>query len=124
MESMRPDPVFDPKSYPDVIDAFAALGEDATVKVWGADWCPDTRQELPEFAAIIQAAGLDDDRLVVHEVDREKQGPEVEEYEVERIPTIVIEREGTEVARFVESESLPAGTYLATRLSETGLDHA
>ena len=56
------------------------------------------------------------DQIEVYEVDREKQGPKVEAYDIELIPTIVIEDDGEEVARFVEGEDLPAAIVLAEQL--------
>jgi thioredoxin-like negative regulator of GroEL len=37
-------------------------------------------------------------------------------YGIERIPTVVIEREGSEVARFVEGEPGPIAESLASQL--------
>jgi thiol-disulfide isomerase/thioredoxin len=121
MEAMEPNPAFDPESYPDAIAAFDALGQDARVLVWGGDWCPDTRQELPDFAALLEATQLRADQIEIYEVDHDKQGPKVEEYDVTHIPTIVIERGGEEIARFVEGETMPAPVYLGDRLGEAGL---
>ena len=117
---MEPNPAFDPDSYPEVLEAFDALEDTGRVLVWGADWCKDTRHELPDFAAALEASALDDDQIEVIEVDREKQGPKVEEYGVELIPTIVIEDDGEEIARFVEGEDLPAAIVLAEQLAESG----
>ena len=41
-----------------------------------------------------------------------------EEYGIELIPTVIVERDGEEVARFVESEDRPIAEYLAAQLSE------
>lgn len=123
MQAMEPNPAFDPESYPEVIEAFDDLGPDARVLVWGADWCPDTRQELPDFAALVAATDLDPDQVVSYEVDRDKNGPGVSDYGIERIPTIVVERDGEELARFVEREPVPAAIFLAEQLEESGLTH-
>ena len=91
MQAMEPNPAFDPESYPDVIEAFDALGSDAKILIWGGDWCKDTRQELPDFAALLEATSLDPDQIEAYEVDQDKEGPEVAAYDVERFPTIVVE---------------------------------
>jgi thiol-disulfide isomerase/thioredoxin len=123
LETMRPEPTFDADAYESTVAAFAALPEDATVKVWGGDWCKDCRAALPGFAAALDAAGFLDraEHYPVERVDGEKVGPGVEEYDVELIPTIVIEVGGEEVARFVESEPTPAAQYLAERLRGAGV---
>ncbi|MFB6095180.1 MAG: TlpA family protein disulfide reductase [Halodesulfurarchaeum sp.] len=122
MDAMEPNPAFDPDSYREVIGTFADLPEDATIHVWGADWCPDTRRELPDVAAVLDAAGIDENRRSVIEVNREKEGREVEEYDVSLIPTIVIERNGEELARFVEKEEMPAAIWLADQLTADTTD--
>ena len=120
LETMEPNPVWDAESYPDAIDTVARLDEELAVNVWGADWCGDCRAVLPDFAAALDAAGLEEDRIEQFAVEKaddgSKTGPQVEEYGIEYIPTIVIERDGREVARFVESEPEPAIVFLAKQL--------
>jgi thioredoxin 1 len=119
LETMAPNPVWDAESYPDAVSTLEHHAADLTVKVWGADWCKDCRAVLPDFAAALEAASIPDDRIEQYPVEREdgeKVGPGVDEYNVALIPTIVIERENTEVARFVESEPEPAITVLADQL--------
>ena len=98
-----------------------ALGEeDLEYLVWGADWCGDCRAQLPAFAAALSAAGVPDERIHRFPVDEDKAGEGVDEYGVEDIPTVVVERDGEEVARFVESADDPLATVLADRLAATG----
>jgi thiol-disulfide isomerase/thioredoxin len=118
LETMQPNPAWDAASYEDAVDA---LGEEGLVfKVWGGDWCGDCRGRLPDFAAALDAADVPEDRIEHYPVEKEddgsKVGPKVEEYGVEYIPTVVVEREGEEVARFVEEERVPIAVYLAGRL--------
>ncbi|MGM0398604.1 MAG: thioredoxin family protein [Halobacteriota archaeon] len=118
MESMEPAPDWDVDAHRDVVDAFADLDEGVVITVWGADWCPDTRNQLPEFAAALDAAGIEDDRIEQVEVDREKNGRGTEEYGIEFIPSIVVERDGEEIARFVEEEPVPAAVHLASQFGD------
>lgn len=122
LKTLQKNPAWDAESHEAAVDAFAELAADetVTVRVWGADWCGDCRAALPDFGAALDAAGFPDDRLHVYPVDDEKDGELVDDYGVELIPTIVIERDGTELARFVESESLPAAEFLAAELREAG----
>lgn len=104
-------------------DVAAALGtEGLTYKVWGGDWCPDCTQQLPQFAAALDAAGVSADRIEqfpVEKVDGEKQGPGMDEYGVEYIPTVIVfDGEGDELARFVESADTDIATYLARELAD------
>lgn len=125
LETMEPDPVWDADAHEDTVDTLAALAEDGdlTIRVWGADWCGDCRSELPQFAAALDAAGLLD-AVEAYPVDREKDGELTGEYGVEYIPTIVIERDGEEIARFVESEPVPAAVYLADQVADRVPDAA
>ncbi|MCO8268697.1 thioredoxin family protein [Haloferax sp. AB510] len=119
LETMQPNPAWDAASYPDVVDALAAA--DYTFKVWGGDWCGDCRGQLPDFAAALDAAGVPAERIDHYPVEKaddgSKVGPLVEEYDIELIPTVVVERDGEEVARFVEEADVPIAVYLAERLS-------
>jgi thioredoxin-like negative regulator of GroEL len=115
LETMRPTPTWDPDAHADAVEALAAA-EPLTVHVWGADWCADCRSQLPDFAAALDAAGVTDVRE--HVVDRDKSGPGVDDYGIEYIPTVVVERGGRETARFVESEPVSITEYLADRIAE------
>lgn len=117
LETMEPTPTWDPDAHETVVDRFSALGNRMTVRIWGADWCPDCRNQLPDFAAALEAAGVPDDRIETYPVDRDKDGELVEEYDVEFIPTIVIEIDGGVVARFVESGERSAAEELADQLT-------
>ncbi|MFB6136635.1 MAG: thioredoxin [Halobacteriaceae archaeon] len=124
LETMEPDPTFDEAAHADTVEALAAVADDATVKVWGGDWCKDCRAALPGLAAALEAAGVPDERVEHYPVEKaddgSKVGPGVEEYDVELIPTIVVERDGEELARFVEDEDVPAAVYLADELRAAG----
>lgn len=120
LETMSPNPVWDADSYPDAVGTIERLSEELAITVWGADWCGDCRAVLPDFAAALDAAEVPNERIEVHAVERTddgtKTGPGVEEHGIERIPTIVIERNGIEAARFVETEPEPAIVFLAEQL--------
>ncbi|WP_135363232.1 thioredoxin family protein [Halosimplex halophilum] len=120
LETMDPNPVWTEEAYAETVDVLAALGDELTYKVWGGDWCIDCRSQLPDFGAALDAAGVPDHRIEEYAVEKEedgtKVGPKVEEYDIEYIPTVVVERNGEEVARFVEEEPVPIAVYLAREL--------
>lgn len=122
LETMEPNPVWTEAAYADAVDVLGALRDDVTYKVWGGDWCIDCRSQLPDFAAALEAAGVPDSRIEQYPVEKEedgsKTGPKVDEYGVELIPTVVVERGDEEVARFVEEEPVPIAVYLARELED------
>jgi thiol-disulfide isomerase/thioredoxin len=114
LETMAPSPVWDADAHEEAVETLASLRDrdGARILVWGGDWCGDCRATLPEFGAAVEAAGVGD-LVETYPVDREKEGELVAEYGVERIPTIVVEVGGEELARFVESAPVGAAEYLA-----------
>lgn len=120
LSTMEPNTTWDAASYEETVDAWAAVSDDITVKVWGGDWCVDCRNQLPDFAAALDAAGVPEDAIEHYPVEKEddgsKVGPGVDEYDIEYIPTVVVERDGEEIARFVEEEAQPIAVWLAERL--------
>jgi len=122
LETMEPNPVWTEEAYADSVDTLASLRTELTYKVWGGDWCIDCRSQLPDFAAALEAADVPAHRIEHFPVEKadngSKVGPEVEEYDIEYIPTVVVERDGEEVARFVEEEPVPISVYLARELED------
>lgn len=128
LQSMEPTPTWNEDAHEDVVSAFAALAADESVEIslWCADWCGDCRSELPDFGAALEAAAFPDDRLNVYPVERgdngAKEGEKVDEYDVTLIPTIVVERDDVELARFEENATLPAAAALAEELRDADVN--
>lgn len=124
LETLVPAADWDPADHAKAVDALAGLGPVDRVLVWCDDGCGDCRAHLPAFAAALEAADIDGDQVVQYEVERlpegEKRGPKVDEYGIERIPTVVIERYGVETARFVEGDDVPIAEALARQLGSAG----
>ena len=116
LETMEPNPVWVADAYAETVDVLEAYGQDLVVRVWGGDWCKDCRAQLPDFGAALDAAEIPEKNIVHHELDQDKQGPGVDEYGIEFIPTVVAEYEGDEIARFVEDEPVPIAVYLADEI--------
>ena len=84
LETMRPNPAWDPAAYDDAVATFERLADEIEVRVWGGDWCKDCRAQLPDFGAALDAAGIPDERVHHHPVEKRddgsKAGELVEEY--------------------------------------------
>jgi len=106
-----------------VIDALAA--DDYRFKVWGGDWCGDCKRQLPPFAAALDAAGVPDDRIEDFSVTKGpdgKEGPQVDAYGIDRIPTVVVETpDGEEIARFVEEAEGSIAEEVARQLADAAV---
>ena len=118
LTTLEPNPAWAPGAYEDTVDVIEAYNEEVVDKVWGGDWCTDCRSKLPDLAAAFEAADVPDDHVESYEVDPDKDGPGVEEYDIEFIPTVVVEQDGEERFRFVEDDGGPIPVYLAERLKE------
>ncbi|WP_281193544.1 thioredoxin [Halorubrum sp. F4] len=120
LETLSPDPSFDPDSIDQAV--LDALAGDYRYKVWGGDWCGDCQRQLPAFGAALAAAEVPDDRIESFPVTKGpdgKEGPGVEEYGIELIPTIVVEdADGDELARFVEDADVSIAEALARDLAD------
>lgn len=113
---MDPNPVWNADAHDDTVAVLAEYGQEVTFDVWGGDWCGDCRAQLPDFAAALAAADVPAENIHRHSVDQQKRGEGVEAYGIEFIPTVVVERDGNELARFVESEPVSIAAYLAEQL--------
>ena len=116
LDTMEPNPVWVADAYADSVDVLTAYGADLVFRVFGGDWCKDCRAQLPDFGAALEAAEVPAGTVHHYELDQDKQGPGVEEFGVEFIPTVIVEYEGEEVARFVEDEPVPIAVYLTDEI--------
>ena len=119
LETMASGSDWDPAAHADVVEALSA---DALVfKVWGGDWCGDCQRQLPALGTALQAADVPSGRIEQYPVEKtddgEKTGPRMSEYGVEFIPTVVVERDGRELARFVEDSEKPIPEALAAQIA-------
>jgi thiol-disulfide isomerase/thioredoxin len=121
LTTMEPDPVWDAEAYAYTVETLSAFADTAVFRVWGGDWCKDCRSQLPEFGAALEAAGVPAERIEHYPTEKlddgSKTGPGVEAYGIEYIPTVVVEVDGEEVARFVESADVPIAVSLADELA-------
>jgi thiol-disulfide isomerase/thioredoxin len=117
METLRPAADFDAAAHEETVAALSAPGLE--FRIWTADWCPDCRQQTPAFAAALAAADVDPETVTVYPVERGddgKVGPGMAAFDVELIPTVIVERGGSEVARFEESGPFSVAETLAREL--------
>jgi len=86
----------------------AAEHESASITVFFGTWCPDSRREVPRLIKLLDEIEFSRDRLTLVAVDHTEEanhqspGGEEKGFDVFRVPTIVVARDGSEVARLVE----------------------
>jgi thiol-disulfide isomerase/thioredoxin len=119
LDTLEPNPAWVADAYAETVDTLEAHRAELTYKIWCGDWCKDCRAQLPDFGAALEEAEVPSDRIVEHALNPDKEGPGVEEYGIEHVPTVVVERDGEEIARFVEDEGMPIAVYLADAIRET-----
>jgi thiol-disulfide isomerase/thioredoxin len=70
-------------------------------------WCGDTKDLLPKYWKVMQAAGFPTNKIELLGMDRSKQALNIEHLllRVEKVPTIIINKGPREIGRIVESLS-------------------
>lgn len=85
-------------------------------------WCEDSQNLIPKLYKILQQAAYPIEQVKVIGVDRNKEGKngEHKEYHAERVPSIIVFRENTEIGRIIESvkESIEKDLDLITAEGE------
>lgn len=72
--------------------------------VFGGTWCGDTRFLLPKFYSLLDSAGVSQDRVTLVAVDYSKKtiGNLSEAFNITRVPTFIVLKDGKETGRVVE----------------------
>jgi hypothetical protein len=68
-------------------------------------WCSDSQREIPRFVKILNYLEYDTQKIIAIGVNRNKKAPftEVDELNIEYVPTIIFKYEGKEIGRIIES---------------------
>ena len=79
--------------------------------IFAGSWCPDSRSELPKIIELFKEANLNESKYELLGVDRMKFEPSGKylEYKIERVPTLIVLKDGKEIGRIVE---YPAGNWI------------
>jgi thiol-disulfide isomerase/thioredoxin len=79
--------------------------ENLSIKLFMGTWCRDSRREVPRIYRILDAAGFDEARLTLINVDRGKNSPGGEEVglNIHHVPTVILYKNGSEIGRIIET---------------------
>lgn len=88
-----------------ILDQLARLTGEYAITIILASWCGDSREQLPRFMKILDLIGFDFAKLRMIAVDSHKSGRDVDvsSYNIERVPTFIFYKNGTEVGRIIET---------------------
>ena len=80
-------------------------------------WCEDSHREVPRFFKILEELKYPEGKLTMIAVNRKKEAPNGEEgpLNIQRVPTIIVQKYGKEIGRIIES---PSTGYLERDLLE------
>ena len=76
-----------------------------TITVFLGTWCEDSHREVPRFQRILDYLELSDEQVTYICLNRQKVGPNSEEmdYDIQNVPTMIVNLQGTEIGRIVET---------------------
>ena len=88
----------------DAVKALKEKGSKIQIIAFGGTWCGDTRNILPKFFSILDAAALPAEKLTLIGVDRSKKTISnlADALGVVNVPTFIVLKDGKEVGRVVE----------------------
>ncbi len=94
---------YEPK--PEAVAALKASDKPAAVTVVLGSWCPDSKNYVPKMLKALSAAGNDRLQVKVIGIDNQFHEPmdTIQQRRIVNVPTVIVEREGREVGRIVET---------------------
>lgn len=68
-------------------------------------WCGDSKEQMPRFFKILDMAGYDNTALKLIAVDRDRKAGsmDIADLKIEKVPTIILYKDGKEVGRIIET---------------------
>lgn len=88
----------------DAVEKIARINGPFDILVFLGTWCGDSISEVPKILKALDAADNQDLRLILYGVDRSMKESlgRSEKFNVRRVPTTIVLRNGTELGRIVE----------------------
>ncbi|MDR2235838.1 MAG: thioredoxin family protein [Chryseobacterium sp.] len=85
--------------------------------VFMGTWCEDSHRDFPRLMKILEELKYPDNKLTIIAVNRKKESPTGDEvqYNVQKVPTIIVEKYGKEIGRIIE---MPTTGYIERDLVE------
>ncbi|KMQ68344.1 thioredoxin [Chryseobacterium sp. FH2] len=85
--------------------------------VFMGTWCEDSHRDFPRLMKILEELKYPENKLTIIAVNRKKESPAGEEsrYNIQKVPTIIVEKYGKELGRIIE---MPTSGYIERDLVE------
>lgn len=82
-----------------------------SIMVFMGTWCEDSHRDFPRLMKILEELKYPDNKLTIIAVNRKKESPSGEEslHNIQKVPTIIVQRYGKEVGRIIE---MPTTGYI------------
>lgn len=87
------------------------------ITVFMGTWCEDSHRDFPRLMRILEEVKYPESKLTIIAVNRKKESPTGDEgrYNVQKVPTIIVEKYGKEIGRIIE---MPSTGYIERDLVE------
>jgi thiol-disulfide isomerase/thioredoxin len=87
------------------------------ITVFMGSWCEDSHRDVPRLMKILEEIKYPAEKLTIIAVNRKKESPSGQEkhYKIEKVPTIILEKDGKEAGRIIE---MPTTGYIERDLVE------
>ena len=84
--------------------ALAQIEDDIQIKVFFGQWCHDSQREVPRLIQLFDKLNKDNFDVWYYALNGRKSDPQnqAEQHEIRRTPTIIVYRDGKEIARVLE----------------------
>lgn len=88
-----------------------------SIIVFMGTWCEDSHRDFPRLMKILEEVKYPEGKLTIIAVNRKKESPTGDEsiYNIQKVPTIIVEKYGKEIGRIVE---MPTTGYIERDLVE------
>lgn len=87
------------------------------ITVFMGTWCEDSHRDFPRLLKILEELKYPDNKMSIIALNRKKESPSGEEskYNIQKVPTIIVEKYGKEIGRIIE---MPTTGYIERDLVE------
>ncbi len=92
-----------------LIRLFTESLHDTELLLFLGTWCGDSKREVPRIFKILDTAGFPEEKLTLVALDKRKEsykkspGGEEKGWNIQRVPTLILVKQGKEINRIVES---------------------